>query len=269
MSDFLEQLVGERRADAIAARAARPALAPLGTASVAAAADRFTSALKDRTRRHLAVIAEVKRVSPALGRLASSDFDIVGQAGRYVAAGASAISVLTEPRHWGGSLDDLSRIRSAVGETPLLCKDVIVDEIQLVEAKEAGADAVLLIAEALADEELARLLARAKALALGVLLEAHEAHAFERAVAAGTSVVGVNARDLREPSAIDPRRIDELYRFARPSHVLVAESGIASAADVRRLPSRVDAVLIGTALMRSADPGTLIAEITSIERAVA
>jgi indole-3-glycerol phosphate synthase len=269
MTDFLDQVVGERRADAIAARAQRDPLPLVEDSAVSSPRDRFTSSLQARMRSRLSVIAEVKRVSPALGRLASADFDIVGQATRYVTAGATAISVLTEPRHWGGSLEDLSRIRRAVGETPILCKDVIVDEVQVVQAQEAGADAVLLIAEALTEDDLARLLARARALELGVLLEAHEPAAFERALAAGAVVVGVNARDLRRPSAIDPSRINDLHRLVRPSQVLVAESGIASADDVRRLPGRVDAVLVGTALMRAADPGALIAEITSIERVAA
>lgn len=264
MSDFLEQVVAERRADAAAARAARP-VAPLTTDTVVApGADPFAHAL--RASHHVGVIAEVKRVSPALGRLASDSFDVVAQARRYVDAGASAISVLTEPRHWGGSLDDLAAIRAAVGpRVPILCKDVVVDESQIVAAKEAGATAVLLIAEALTDEEIRGFSVRATTLTLGVLLEAHEPEAFGRAVRLG-SVVGVNARDLRHPSDIDTRRIHDLAPLARPHQILVAESGIASADDVRALPARVDAVLVGTALMRAPDPADLIAAITAIER---
>ncbi len=264
MTDFLEQVVAERREYVAAERARHPLGLPKLEDCLATPGGDLLAALSRRDR--IAVIAEVKRTSPALGRLAAGDFDVVAQARRYVDAGAAAISVLTEPRHWGGSLDDLSRIRAALGpRVPILCKDVIVDEYQIVAAKEAGASAVLLIAEALSDEEIARLRARAQALVVGVLLEAHERSAFERAVRLGR-IVGVNARDLRRPQAIDARRIDELAPLVRRHHILVAESGIGSADDVRALPSRVDAVLIGTALMRAADPGTLIRDITSIER---
>lgn len=266
MSDFLEQVVAERRADVVAARARHPLdIAPVEGWS-AGVGDRFTSALKARMRRQMSVIAEVKRVSPALGTLGGDGFDVVAQARRYADAGATAISVLTEPRHWGGSLADLARIRAAVGRVPLLCKDVIVDEYQIVEARDAGADAILLIAEALTDDELRRCLTRAALLSMGVLLEAHDADAFDRAIRAGSVVVGVNARDLRHPSQIDPHRIDELCGRVQPFQVLVAESGIANVDDARRLPPRVDAVLVGTALMRSADPGELIRSIASIER---
>jgi len=266
MSDFLEQVVAERRAYVREAKSLRalsltPSRAPQGP-------DRFTSALVGHARRSMSVIAEVKRISPALGQLAPGTFDVVAQARRYVDAGATAISVLTEPKHWGGSLDDLAGIRSALRDVPLLCKDVVVDEYQLVEAQRAGADAVLLIAEALDDDELGRLIARARTLGVGVLLEAHEPDAFVRAVRLG-HLVGVNARDLRHPTDIDPQRIDELAPLVRREQVLVAESGIGSAEDVRRLPSRVDAVLVGTALMRATDPGALIREIASIERVTA
>lgn len=269
MSDFLEQVVAERRADAAIARSRGGALPAPSNGPGVGLDDPFTAALRHRKHGRISVIAEVKRVSPALGRLAAGDFDLAGQARRYAEGGATAISVLTEPRHWGGSLDDVARVRAAVGAMPILCKDVVVDEHQLAQAKEAGADAVLLIAEALTDDELRWLSARAHAIGLGVLLEAHEHAAFDRAVASGEVVVGVNARDLRHPSVIDPRRIHELHTLAGPAQVLVAESGLASADDVRGLPRRVDAVLVGTALMRASDPGALIREIAAIERVAA
>lgn len=259
MSDFLEQVVAERRAYVAEAKARRP-LGSVATAS----SDVFAGALRSPGR--IAVIAEVKRTSPALGQLAANTFDVVAQARRYADAGAAAISVLTEPKHWGGSLDDLAAIRAALGPSvALLCKDVIVDEYQIEEAAVAGASAVLLIAEALSDDEVARLMARARSLRLGVILEAHERDAFARAVRLA-GIVGVNARDLRRPSEIDFHRIVELAPLVQKRQVLVAESGLATADDVRRLPSRVDAVLIGTALMRAADPGALIGAIGAIER---
>src|SRR5205085_1719958 len=143
--------------------------------------DAFTAVLAQRRREgRLAVIAEVKRVSPALGVL-DDQIDPAFQALRYAAAGASAISVLTEPRHWGGSLQDLASVRRAV-MLPVLRKDVIVHEYQLVESRAAGADAVLLIAEALDDALLHSLIDRAMRIGLGVLVEAHEPRAFGRAV---------------------------------------------------------------------------------------
>ncbi|HUG05233.1 MAG TPA: indole-3-glycerol phosphate synthase TrpC [Candidatus Limnocylindria bacterium] len=276
MSDFLEQVIAERRIDVTRAKAKvpmemlelrardlaltrRPGGYGIGDAP-GGPGDTFTRALRMLQGR-LGVIAEVKRRSPALGTL-SADADPAALALAYEAAGATAVSVLTEPRHWGGSLEDLVAVREAV-RIPVLCKDVIVDEYQIVQARAAGADAVLLIAEALTDEELHRFIARANTLGMGVLLEAHEPVAFGRAVAAGTMVVGVNARNLRRPTEIDVGRVRQLHTFARDGQVLVAESGIESVDDARLLPARVDAVLVGTALMRSADPVPLIRGITA------
>jgi indole-3-glycerol phosphate synthase len=289
MSDFLEQIVAERRADVARAKArvpegelAVPARRSVRLPSVVDAesgqrrsfyrpdsfGDAFTMALRREFRGNsqLAVIAEVKRRSPALGSLGEG-VDVAGLAFAYAAAGASAISVLTEPRHWGGSIEDLVAVREAV-DIPILCKDVIVDEYQLVEARSAGADAVLIIAEALDDESLHRLVARARQLRLGILVEAHEPAEFGRAVATGAPVVGVNARNLRRPSDIDIGRVRQLHGFTRADQVLVAESGIASVDDARMLPARVDAVLVGTALMRADDPAPLIHGIASIKRTV-
>lgn len=292
MSDFLERVVRERRADVAAARAWKP-LAQVKSAAQRAAIGRgtlrFADALRERRQTgRLAVIAEVKRVSPALGPLAE-DLDPATLAQRYQGAGAAAISVLVEPRHWGGSLDDLRAVVPAVrrmvtyhGETlphvqpiPVLAKDVIVDEYQIAEAGAAGAHAVLLIAEALDGPTLQKLILAARGLGMDVLVEAHEREAFERAVIAaertsealpmgipehmvGTTLLGVNARDLREPSRIDRRRIHELAALVPSAHLLVAESGITSVEDAEALPMRVDAVLVGTALVRASDPAPLI-----------
>jgi indole-3-glycerol phosphate synthase len=283
MTDFLEQVVAERRVDMARAKARVPeeslvvgaarervvARDPAGNPLVSTVGtkggmgDPFTAALRMLHGR-LGVIAEVKRRSPALGTL-SVDADPATLALAYEAAGATAVSVLTEPRHWGGSLEDLVAVSEAV-RIPVLCKDVIVDEYQIVQARAAGADAVLLIAEALSDDELHRFIVRANTLGMGVLLEAHEPVAFGRAVAAGTMVVGVNARNLRRPTEIDVGRARQLHTFAREGQILVAESGIESVDDARLLPARVDAVLVGTALMRSVDPLPLIQGIAAIRR---
>jgi indole-3-glycerol phosphate synthase len=125
---------------------------------------------------------------------------------------------------------------------------------------------VLLIAEALDDATLASFVARAEALGMTALVEAHEHRAFARAVASGASVVGVNARDLRVPSELDVERIEALHQHARPGQLLVAESGIATPEDIEALPARVDAVLVGTALMRAADPGALVRSLAAVRR---
>ncbi|MGH2490972.1 MAG: indole-3-glycerol phosphate synthase TrpC [Candidatus Limnocylindria bacterium] len=280
MSDFLEQVIAERRADVERAKAQVPEQAlvvgaprwrvvgrnPGGRAITpgrGGTGDAFTVALRMLHSR-LGVIAEVKRRSPALGAL-SADADSATLALAYEAAGATAVSVLTEPRHWGGSLEDLVAVSEAV-RIPVLCKDVIVDEYQIVQARAAGADAVLLIAEALTDAELHRFIVRANSLGMGVLVEAHEPVAFGRAVTTGSLVVGVNARNLRHPSEIDVGRVRQLHTFARDGQILVAESGIESVEDARLLPARVGAVLVGTALMRSVDPLPLIQGIAAIRK---
>jgi indole-3-glycerol phosphate synthase len=292
MTDFLEQVIAERRADFPAEEAmsgverlregvdnywtseshdgipGRPELwrGFTGASAPFRYGDAFTAVLRARRMDgRLAVIAEVKRVSPALGTLADH-VDPVAQAQRYADAGAAAISVLTEPRHWGGSLADLAAVRKAVPHVPVLCKDVIVSIHQIVAARAAGADAVLLIAEALSDDELRRFAQRARELNMGALVEAHEPVAFGRAVACGALVVGANARNLRRPKEIDVSRARELQTFPRDDQIFVAESGIESVDDARLLPARVDAVLVGTALMRADDPAPLIRAISGIRR---
>lgn len=256
MSDFLDTVVAERRADAKAARRATRSDTPRAS---------FVDAIRaQRARGRIAVIAEVKRRSPALGDLAAGA-DAVALASTYAEAGAAAISVLTEPRHWGGSVADLAAVAAAV-RIPVVCKDIVVDEQQLEEAQAAGAAAVLLIAEALDDRTLAAFVARATALGMTALVEAHEHRAFARAVASGATVVGVNARNLRVPAELDPERIEALHQLARPDQLLVAESGIATPADIEALPGRVDAVLVGTALMRAADPGALVRALAAARR---
>jgi indole-3-glycerol phosphate synthase len=268
MSDFLEQVVASRREYVREAKARRPAEDVLRETRERRvhAPGQFVRRLRDRMHQgQLAVIAEVKRTSPALGTLAGPGTRAAEQALLYEAAGATAISVLTEPRFWGGSIDDLRDVCAAV-TIPVLCKDVIVDEYQIVEASAAGADAVLLIAEALDDDEIRGLRRRAESLGMSVLVEAHESVAFGRAVASGALVVGVNARDLRDPKQIDIGRARQLHTFVKEQQILVAESGIASVDDARLLPSRVDAVLVGTALMRADDPGPLIRGLAGIRR---
>jgi len=267
MTDFLDEVITLRRAEVAASRKLVSDAEMRTNASISPSPrlDWFHQSLRNG-RANLAVIGEVKRVSPALGVLAR-DLDPAAQALRYVAAGARAVSVLTETRHWGGSMADLGAVRAAV-HVPILAKHVVVDPYQVYEARAVGADAILLIAEALADDELRRLVALCDRLGMCALVEAHEPTAFGRAVNSGARVVGVNARNLRKPSEIDVGRIRQLHTFAHADQILVAESGISSVDDARMLPARVDAVLIGTALIRADDPGPLIHAIASIKRTV-
>lgn len=282
MTDFLETVVRERRAYVAAARTWKPIGQVERLAQRSAMGrglQRFARALRERRAEGcLAVIAEVKRHSPALGPLGAIR-DPGRLASVYHAAGAAAISVLIEPNHWHGSLDDLRAVRSVeqgVGwGVPLLAKDVIVDEYQIAEAGAAGADAVLLIAEALTDEQLMRLILYARGLGMDALVEAHDPSAFagavraerasrgtdfaDHALAAGTeALLGINARDLRYPSSLDRSAIHHLAVQADRGPVLVAESGITSVEDAEALPLRVDAVLVGTALVQAADPTPLV-----------
>ena len=256
--DFLETVVAERKADAAAAGGLVPARSGRSRPS-------FVEAIRaKRASGYVALIAELKRRSPARGTLAE-DADPASLATVYAQAGAAAISVLTEPRHWGGSVADLATVARAV-DLPILYKDIVVADRQLEEAEAAGASAVLLIAEALDDATLRSFVRRAEALGLTAVVEAHEPSAFARAVASGATVVGVNARNLRLPAEIDPDRIDALQGLVRPDQLLMAESGLGSAGDVAGLPARVDAVLVGTALMTAADPGALARSLAAVRR---
>jgi indole-3-glycerol phosphate synthase len=210
------------------------------------------------------VIAEVKRRSPSAGAI-HTDLDPVAHARAYAAGGAVAISVLTEPDHFGGSLEDLQRVAAAV-PVPVLCKDFILDELQLLAARAAGASAVLLIARIVTGTRLRALIAAASRLELGVLVEVHSVDELDGAMAAGAAVVGVNNRDL-DSFEVDLASGERVLR-AVPRHlVAVAESGIQSRTDVERLAAAgADLVLVGTALVRLADPRTAVHALCGVPR---
>ena len=214
----------------------------------------------------VSLIAEVKRRSPSAGWI-RPDASAVDIAAQYEAAGAAAISVLTDEEHFGGTLEDLTRVRSAAG-VPVLRKDFIVAPVQVWEARAAGADAALLIVRVLDDAELTDLLAAARDCGLGTLVEVHSAEELERAVRAGADVVGVNARDLATLKT-DLAVTLALAGQAPAACVLVAESGIGSRADVERLAAAgVDAVLVGESLMRAPDPGAAARALVGVPRAM-
>ena len=199
----------------------------------------------------VAVIAEFKRRSPSAG-----DINPYAQAGGtsrvYEEAGASAISVLTDEPYFGGSLDDLRAAREAVG-LPVLRKDFVLDEVQLYEARAAGADAILLIVAALSDANLTRLLEVADELGMGALVEAHDERELGRAVAAGAVIIGVNARDLKTFD-VDLEQSLRLIETVPGDRVAVAESGIRGPDDAKAAgDAGADAILVGGWLMKG-DP---------------
>ncbi len=211
------------------------------------------------------VIAEVKRASPSRGDLAPIP-DPFAQARAYVAGGAAAVSVLTAPRGFGGSLEDLAAV-AAIG-VPTLRKDFVVDERQVWEARAVGASAVLLIAMALGDDELRALTAVATEADLDVLLEVHDAEEMARAAALGADLVGVNVRDLRDFS-VERARFGPLAALRPSGALLVAESGVRGPEDVAAYAAAgADAVLVGEHLVRSGDPVAATADLVAAGAAV-
>jgi indole-3-glycerol phosphate synthase len=205
------------------------------------------------------VIAECKRRSPSRGVLRDA-YDPVSIARGYAEAGAAAISVLTEPAFFSGALDHLRAVRQAVS-TPLLQKDFVVTEFQIVEAASAGADAILLIVAALDDDALARLLKAARSFGLAALVEVHDAEELARAIDAGADLIGVNSRNLRTLH-VDTSVLDALGPAIPPTAVAVAESGLKTASDLIRLRQiRYNAFLMGERFMIEPDPGAALARV--------
>lgn len=202
------------------------------------------------------IIAEVKKASPSAGVI-RSDFDPVDIARTYERHGAACISVLTDAPFFQGELADLQRIRAVV-DRPLLRKDFILERYQLLEARAAGADAALLIAEILPGDLLHRLFREAREIGLHVLMELHDAEQLPRVLDTGATLIGVNNRDLRRFVT----RLDHTLELATSipaDRVLISESGIRTADDLRRLEAAgVKAVLVGESLMRASDIGAAL-----------
>lgn len=256
--NFLEDMAQHSRDRVQAARAARSEAGLLAACRAAPAPPPLRLAGFD-------LIAEIKRSSPAEGALAA-DADVAARALEYAAAGAAAVSVLTEPQRFGGSLEDLAAAAGALlaGGVPAMRKDFLVDPWQVLEARAAGAGGVLLIVAMLDDGLLGELLAAASEQGLFVLLEAFDEADLARAAAwlgaareGAPWLVGVNTRDLRT-LAVDPGRLARLAPCLPPGVAAVAESGLhtaADAAEAAQLGYRL--ALVGTALMRAPDPGEL------------
>lgn len=258
-SDYLAGILARKWAEI-------EALKPEGVELRARAADApptrdWAKALRRPGR--VALIAELKRRAPSAGSL-RPDLDPASLAAAYESAGAAAISVLTD-RDFDGGLADLETARGAVS-LPVLRKDFLLDPLQLLQSRVAGADAVLLIVRALSDSQLADLLGVAGELGLGVLVEVHELGELRKALDAAAPVIGINNRDLRTLAT----KLDVTGRLVESvpaDRVLVSESGIEAPEQVRKLGERgVDAVLVGRALVAHSDPGALARELASQPR---
>lgn len=254
MPTILDKIVATKRQEIAAAQAAVPLAALCEQLSDASPVRDFFGAVSRSGAVNL--IAEVKRASPSQGVI-RHDFDPVAIARTYAAHGAAAISVLTDREYFQGSLDYLRQIRAAV-DVPLLRKDFILDRYQLVEARVAGADAALLIAECLDDCQLRSLHNAALELGLTPLVELYGPENLPRVLAAGATLIGVNNRDLRT-FEVDLEHTVRLRSQIPAECTVVGESGIHTHADVQRLAAAgVNAILVGESLMRQPDIGRAV-----------
>jgi indole-3-glycerol phosphate synthase len=234
-------------------------------AAAAPAAPPFAGALAPGGKSGtVGVIAEVKRRSPSAGAI-REDLDPVHHARSYERGGAVAISVLTDGLHFGGSLEDLASIAAAVS-VPVLRKDFILDELQLLEARAVGASGVLLIVRALSADRLRALARVARENGLGVLVEIHSEAELDQALAADPTAVGVNSRDLAT-FAVDLRLAERLLAHVPASLPAIAESGIETRGDVERMArAGADLVLVGTSVARTADPEAAVRALCGVAR---
>jgi indole-3-glycerol phosphate synthase len=256
----LDEIVANKREELRRVRAERPQAELEAACRGLGPTREFEAALRPHAPEGVRLIAEVKRASPSRGTL-NAALDPASQARDYAAAGAAVISVLTDQKYFRGSLEDLVAVRAVV-EVPLLRKEFILEEYQLWESRAAGADAVLLITAALDEARLHDLHHAAKDVGLSTLVEVHTAAELERAVALGAPVIGVNNRDLQTLETSLQPSLDLLPRMPR-AHTAVSESGILTAADVRRVvEAGAHAVLVGEGLVRAADIGAKVRELT-------
>lgn len=252
MFSSLDQIVAARRRS-VAQTKASADLSVVDRQAKVAVTPWFREALKNKSAAgKIAVIAELKKASPSRG-LIRPNFDVAGLASAFAGAGAAALSVLTEEEHFQGSLQNLE-VAARVSGLPCLRKDFIVDEFQILEARAAGASAILLIVAALSDAELVRFRDAARALSLDVLCEVHDQDELNRATSIGFDMIGVNNRNLRT-FEVDLETALRLAPDIPAGALKVAESGIYTAQDIGRLRNAgFDAFLIGESLMKATDP---------------
>jgi len=266
VANILETIVEQKKREAAQLPARLIAVGDLRDAMLEHGERRdFLAELRQPRHGDIALIAEVKKASPSAGVICEN-FDPVRIAKEYEAAGASCLSVLTDEKFFQGSLDHLRQIRTAV-KIPLLRKDFIIDERQLLEAIEWGADAILLIAAILTEEQLAKFHSLATEAGLAALVEVHGEAELNRAMKRGANLIGVNNRDLKTfkvDLATTERLATKLFPTpaTRPASLLVAESGIHTRADVERLRKcSAGAILVGESLMRGGDIGAKVREL--------
>jgi indole-3-glycerol phosphate synthase len=256
---ILDEIMAHKRAEVVARKHAVPTARLERAAGMAAPARGFVRALRDGVARGTAVIAEIKKASPSKGVIRER-FEPDAIARSYANARATCLSVLTDERYFQGHDDHLIAARAACA-LPVLRKEFIADPYQVLEARALGADAILLIVAALAQEELTALYRLAGELGLDVLIEVHDQHELTRALRLGATVVGINNRNLKTFETTLDTTIDLVGQV--PGDVLVvAESGILTRAHVQRcLDHGVRAFLVGEAFMRADDPGAELARL--------
>jgi len=260
MADLLERILATKRREVEAARAALPRPEMEARARAAPPARDFIAALKTRIAAgRPAVIAEIKKASPSKGLLRPA-FDPAAIARSYEAGGAACLSVLTDREFFQGAPEHLGEARSACA-LPVLRKDFLIEPWQVYESRALGADCVLLIAAALAPQDMRGLEAAARALGMAVLVEVHDQRELEAALALDTPLLGVNNRDLRSFETRLETTLG-LLPMVPEGRIVVTESGILRCEDVARLrASGVNAFLVGEAFMRAPDPGTELARV--------
>jgi indole-3-glycerol phosphate synthase len=257
--NILDEIVAAKRRELAATRQARPLAVVERAVESAPPVRDFTAAL--RQHGPVALIAEVKKASPSAG-LIRADFDPVDIARIYEANGTACISVLTDEPYFQGKLEYLTQIRAAV-DVPVLRKDFILDEYQVFEARAAGADALLLIAECLSDAELGRLYALTKSLGMEALIEIYDAVNVDRVLTVAPRLVGVNNRNLRT-MVTDLEHSLRIRERVPKNVVFVSESGIKTPEHVRTLAENgVDAMLVGESLMKQPDIGLAVRTLLS------
>ena len=248
---ILERILESKRAEVAAAKRARPDVE--ARAGAASAPRDFVGALRAKRP---AVIAEIKRASPSKGLL-RENFDPAAIAKSYEKGGAACMSVLTDREFFQGAAAHLVAARAACA-LPALRKDFLIDPYQVFEARALGADCVLLIAACLDDEQMRVLEKHARSLGMAVLVEVHDADELERALRLETPLIGINNRNLRTFETRLETTLDLLPRIPK-DRIVVTESGILSAADVRRMREQgVNAFLVGEVFMRAEDPGAAL-----------
>jgi indole-3-glycerol phosphate synthase len=254
---ILDRILTRKREELATAKAAAPLASVLEKARTSAAPRGFGNALRRPAGAPVRAIAEIKRASPSAGPIRPGA-DPVAIASEYAAGGASAISVLTDRDFFDGDIEFLHEVRESGVGVPLLRKDFLIDEYQVAEARACGADAILLIVAALEDGLLRALLAAARDLGLDVLVEVHTLEETDRALAAGSQILGVNHRNLHT-FEIDMSLTAQVAKLVPAGTVLVGESGIKTPADVDALGAAgAHAVLVGESLMRAPSPGAAL-----------